>query len=246
MVTFRRPFRTNHDPEQDAAAVLEPAAKAEIRARVMEGVAGVELEPKPFYTAGKRVLDIIIAMAGLIATLPLTLAIALLIKLDSPGPVFFRQERLGRGLKHFSMLKFRSMYTDKTEVPPELLLKNESSGPLFKMRRDPRVTRVGRWLRRTSLDELPQLINILRGEMSVVGPRPPLPRELEGFDTVQRLRLRVTPGLTGLWQVSGRSNLKFDEMVQLDMSYIENRSLWLDLKIMLKTVPSVIFAKGAF
>jgi exopolysaccharide biosynthesis polyprenyl glycosylphosphotransferase len=245
MVTFRRPSR-NHDPKQDPAAVLDVTANAEIRARVMEGVAGQELDPKPLYSLVKRVIDIAIAAAALIATLPLFIMVAILIRLDSPGSVLFRQERMGKKLQPFSMLKFRSMYSDKTELPPELLRQNETNGPLFKMRRDPRVTPVGRWLRRTSLDELPQLINILRGEMSIVGPRPPLPRELAGFDTVQRLRLRVTPGLTGLWQVSGRSELKFEEMVQLDMSYIANRSLWLDLKIMLKTVPSVLFAKGAF
>jgi exopolysaccharide biosynthesis polyprenyl glycosylphosphotransferase len=246
MVTFRRPSRNRQEAEREAAAVLQPEANAEIRARVVEHITGSELTPKPLYTALKRALDVAIALAGLVATLPLTLVIALLIKLDSPGPVFFRQERLGKGLRPFSIFKFRSMYTDQTEVPPELLQKNETNGPLFKMRKDPRVTRVGRWLRRTSLDELPQLINILMGEMSVVGPRPPMPRELAGYDTVQRLRLRVTPGLTGLWQVSGRSEVKFEQMVQMDLHYMEHRSLWLDLKIMVMTVPSVLFGKGAF
>jgi lipopolysaccharide/colanic/teichoic acid biosynthesis glycosyltransferase len=160
--------------------------------------------------------------------------------------VFFRQERLGKDGRRFDMLKFRSMVVRDLEIPPELLARNEATGPMFKIRRDPRITRVGRWLRRTSLDELPQLLNILRGDMALVGPRPPLPRELNGYDRLQRLRLRVRPGLTGLWQVSGRSNLTFDQMVQLDLSYIERRSLWLDLLILLKTVPSVLAGRGAY
>jgi lipopolysaccharide/colanic/teichoic acid biosynthesis glycosyltransferase len=143
------------------------------------------------------------------------------------------------------MLKFRSMLQN-CDLPAELIARNETTGPLFKMRDDPRITRVGRWLRRTSLDEVPQLLNILAGSMSLVGPRPPLPRELAGYGEVQRQRLRVLPGLTGLWQVSGRSNLPFEEMVQLDLRYIERRSLLFDVMIILKTVPCVLLAKGAY
>ncbi len=219
---------------------------AAIRARVLEGVAGLELAPRRLYSFAKRCLDIAAAAVGLTLMLPLMLLIAALIHFDLPGPILFRQERLGKRVRPFSMLKFRTMYASNATIPPELLLQNESTGPLFKMKDDPRITRVGRWLRRTSLDELPQLINILRGQMSLVGPRPPLPREMAGYESVQRMRLRVPPGLTGLWQVSGRSNLPFEEMVRLDMSYIDRRSLLLDLEIILRTIPSVLFAHGAF
>jgi lipopolysaccharide/colanic/teichoic acid biosynthesis glycosyltransferase len=191
-------------------------------------------------------MDIALALVGVFIALPLIAVIALLIRLDSPGPVFFRQERMGKNLRPFMMLKFRSMYVNAGDLPQELLRKNESSGPLFKMRHDPRITRAGRWLRRTSLDELPQLFNVLAGEMSLVGPRPPLPREIVGFEDIQRSRLRVVPGLTGLWQVSGRSNLPFEEMVRLDARYIEERSLTLDALIILKTVPSVLLGRGAY
>jgi lipopolysaccharide/colanic/teichoic acid biosynthesis glycosyltransferase len=166
--------------------------------------------------------------------------------LESRGPVFFKQERLGKATRRFTMIKFRSMYIDGEERIKDLVALNEATGPLFKMRRDPRITRVGRILRRTSLDELPQLFNVLLGTMSIVGPRPPLPRELAGFDEIQRARLRVLPGLTGLWQVSGRSDLPFEEMVRLDMEYIEKRSLVLDLRIIAMTVPSVVLGVGAY
>ena len=202
--------------------------------------------PLGLYDLTKRAFDTAVAFVSIVVLLPLIAVVALLIKLDSPGPVFFRQARLGRNTKPFTMLKFRTMYLNSGELPPELLRQNEATGPLFKMRRDPRITRTGRWLRRTSLDELPQLFNVLAGQMSLVGPRPPLPRELTGFDTVQRLRLRVLPGLTGLWQVSGRSDLPFDEMVRLDLLYIEERSLLLDLSILLRTLPSVLTGRGAY
>ena len=204
------------------------------------------LESRFPYEAFKRAIDVIAALVGLILTLPLLIVIAVLVRLDSRGPILIRQPRLGKDARPFGMLKFRSMYENGGDIPPELLKDNESSGPLFKMKRDPRITRVGRFLRRASLDELPQLWNVLVGEMSLVGPRPPLARELAGYDTVQRLRLRVVPGLTGLWQVSGRSDLVFDEMVQLDLRYIEERSLWLDLTILLRTVPCVLTGRGAY
>jgi exopolysaccharide biosynthesis polyprenyl glycosylphosphotransferase len=205
-----------------------------------------DLAPSRLYDTAKRLLDIAVALIGILIMLPLMLTIALLIRLDSRGPVLFRQQRLGRQTRTFTMLKFRTMYVNSETIPPELLRRNESTGPLFKIRRDPRITRIGRFLRRTSLDELPQLFNILTGQMSLVGPRPPLPRELAGFDTVQRLRLRVQPGLTGLWQVMGRSNLPFDDMVRLDLQYIDERSLWLDIVILLKTLPSVLSGRGAY
>ncbi len=204
------------------------------------------LATRHVYEAAKRVFDFALALIGLGLLTPLFAVVALLIKLESEGPVFYRQERLGKGAKPFFMFKFRSMYTCDVEIPPELLKLNESTGPLFKMRNDPRVTRTGRFIRRTSIDELPQLINVLLGQMSLVGPRPPLPRELAGFDRVQRLRLRVVPGVTGPWQVSGRSSLPFEEMVRLDLEYIDERSLLLDLKLLLRTVPTVLFGDGAY
>ena len=173
-------------------------------------------------------------------------AIALAIKVDSPGPVFFRQERIGRGGLSFGMYKFRSMYLDAEERLAELEGRNEATGPIFKMKDDPRVTRVGRVLRRFSLDEFPQLLNVLGGEMSLVGPRPPLPREVVNYGTAEWPRLGVQPGMTGLWQVSGRSDLSFDEMVRLDLFYIENWSVGLDLGLIVRTVPAVVFPSGAY
>ncbi|MBI2886697.1 MAG: sugar transferase [Chloroflexi bacterium] len=194
----------------------------------------------------KRALDV--ALAGLLslALAPLWLLIALAIKLDSPGPVFFVQTRLGKNGRPFPALKFRSMRVDSEALLPRLQSHNEATGPLFKMRNDPRVTRVGHWLRRSSLDELPQLWNVLRGEMSLVGPRPPLPSEVEQYQEWHRKRLTVAPGLTGLWQVSGRSELPFDEMVLLDIYYIENWSLGLDFQILLRTIPAVLLGSGAY
>ncbi|MBI3977219.1 MAG: sugar transferase [Chloroflexi bacterium] len=194
----------------------------------------------------KRLLDVVIAGTVLAVFAPLWLLIALLIKLDSPGPVLFKQVRAGRDGRPFVMLKFRSMQQDAEREQKELLGQNEAAGPLFKIRQDPRRTRVGRLLRRASLDEVPQLWNILRGEMSLVGPRPPLPREVERYEPWHRRRLSTAPGLTGLWQVSGRSELPFDEMVLLDIYYVENWSLTLDLKTLLRTLPAVLTARGAY
>lgn len=205
-----------------------------------------ELEPKRLYGFSKRLMDFGIALVALIVLLPLFAFTAILIRLDSPGGVFFRQERMGKNARPFQMLKFRSMYERDVDIPPELLLRNESTGPLFKIKDDPRVTRVGRFIRRTSIDELPQLINVLRGEMSLVGPRPPLPRELAGYETAQLMRLRVTPGITGPWQVGGRSKLTFDDMIRLDLQYIEDRSLLLDLKLLVLTLPTVLRGAGAY
>lgn len=204
------------------------------------------LEPRPLYEIVKRGLDIVLSLIALLMLAPLFIVTAILIKLDSPGSVFYRQQRLGKDGRPFDMLKFRSMYERDVDIPPELLLKNESTGPLFKLKHDPRVTRMGRFIRKTSIDELPQLINVLRGEMSLVGPRPPLPRELAGYETAQLMRLRVTPGITGPWQVGGRSKLGFDDMVRLDLQYIEERTLLLDLKLLVLTVPAVLFGDGAY
>jgi exopolysaccharide biosynthesis polyprenyl glycosylphosphotransferase len=191
-------------------------------------------------------MDIIIASVLLVLTYPLFLLISLLVKLSSPGPIFFRQVRVGRDQMRFHAYKFRSMKSSAEEEAPKLISLNEATWPLFKMKNDPRVTTVGRFLRRTSLDELPQLINVLRGEMSLVGPRPPTPQEVEQYNAWQLRRLEVTPGITGLWQVSGRSDLPFDEMVMLDLYYISNWSLTLDFKILLRTIPAVISGRGAY
>ncbi len=196
--------------------------------------------------AVKRGIDIVFSLIGLIVTAPLFLLIALAIKLDSPGPVFLKQVRVGRGGKPFVCYKFRSMREGADNEVQQLTELNEASGPIFKIKNDPRRTRIGRFLRRTSLDELPQAFNVLRGEMSLVGPRPPLPREAAQYEEWHKKRLEVAPGMSGLWQVSGRSLLTFDEMVMLDLFYIENWSLALDLKILLRTVPSVLLADGAY
>jgi len=194
----------------------------------------------------KRGMDMVGAVAGLVLGAPFMALIALAIRLDSPGPVIFRQMRMGAGGKLFEIYKFRSMREGAEAELEQLRGLDEADGPIFKIHDDPRMTRMGRFLRRTSLDELPQLWNVLRGEMSLVGPRPPLPSEVSGYVEWHKKRLEVRPGMTGLWQVSGRSLLSFDEMVLLDIYYIENWSLWLDLKIMLRTVPQILRGDGAY
>lgn len=194
----------------------------------------------------KRVMDVTIAAVGGLLALPLLGLIALAIKLDSPGPAVFRQLRVGKKGQRFWCYKFRSMREGAEDEQEHLQAYNEADGPLFKMRDDPRRTRVGRWLRRPSLDELPQLYNVLRGEMSLVGPRPPLPHEVAQYEAWQMRRLEVAPGITGLWQVSGRSDLTFDEQCLLDIYYIENWSPFLDIKILLRTVPQVFTGDGAY
>lgn len=194
----------------------------------------------------KRAVDLVVSSVAIVLLAPVWLLAAVAIRLDSPGPILFRQERIGRHGKPFILYKFRSMYQDAEAQLEKLRDKNEAAGPLFKMRDDPRVTRVGRIIRRTSIDELPQLINVLRGEMSLVGPRPGLASEVAQYQDWHRKRLEVLPGITGLWQVSGRSNLTFDEMVMLDIYYAENWSLSLDLRIMLRTIPQLLFGEGAY
>jgi exopolysaccharide biosynthesis polyprenyl glycosylphosphotransferase len=194
----------------------------------------------------KRAFDLLFGMLALIGLAPFMLAIAVAIRLDSPGPIFFRQERVGKDGKRFRMIKFRSMRVDADRLLETLRASNEATGPLFKMRNDPRVTRVGRLLRRSSLDELPQLFNVLIGDMSLVGPRPPVPKEVSEYEDWALGRLRAMPGMTGLWQVSGRSDVPFHDMVRLDLHYIRNWSLWLDLEIILRTVPAVLGNRGAY
>ncbi len=195
----------------------------------------------------KRVLDILLAGLMLICLFPLMVLIALLIRLTSPGPVFFVQTRVGRFGRHFRFYKFRSMYMDAEKRKSELLERNESAGGvIFKMRNDPRITPVGRILRKTSTDELPQLFNVLLGDMSLVGPRPPLPREVMEYSLEDRKRLNVMPGLTCLWQISGRSDIPFNRQVELDKEYIHSHGIRKDLVILLKTVPAILTGRGAY
>jgi exopolysaccharide biosynthesis polyprenyl glycosylphosphotransferase len=196
--------------------------------------------------AGKLALDLIGAGLGLLLLWPLFIVVAVLIKLDSHGPVFYRAERIGLNGKPFDMLKFRSMVVGAEKSRITFIGQNEGAGPLFKLRHDPRVTRVGRWLRRLSIDELPQLINVVLGQMSLVGPRPPLRSEVATYSGEVHRRLLVRPGITGLWQVSGRSDLSWDESVRLDLFYVENWSLVQDLVIIWRTTGAVCKSIGAY
>jgi exopolysaccharide biosynthesis polyprenyl glycosylphosphotransferase len=194
----------------------------------------------------KRSIDVVFSAIALIIGAPLIALIALMIKMESPGPVLFRQERVGKNGHRFELYKFRSMVEGAEDQQAALQKFNEAEGPLFKIKQDPRVTRLGKSLRRLSLDELPQFYNVLQGDMSLIGPRPPLPAEVEQYQEWHKRRLEVSPGITGLWQVSGRSELTFDEMALLDIYYIENWSLGLDTKILWQTVPRVLFGSGAY
>ncbi|WP_094244687.1 sugar transferase [Aeribacillus pallidus] len=199
------------------------------------------------YLFAKRMMDLLGAIVGFILLLPVFIIVAICIKLEDPkGPVFFKQIRVGKDGKHFYMYKFRSMVVDAEERLNDLLKYNEVSGAMFKIKEDPRTTEIGKFIRKTSIDELPQLWNVLKGEMSLVGPRPPLPREVAQYTEYDKQRLLVTPGCTGLWQVSGRNDLGFNEMVELDLKYIRERSILYDLKIILKTIKIMIKPNSAY
>ncbi|WP_436373788.1 sugar transferase [Cytobacillus sp. BC1816] len=199
------------------------------------------------YLATKRFVDIAGSLVGITLLSLLFIIVAALIKFEDPkGAIFFSQKRVGKDGKLFNMYKFRSMVSNAEEKLQELLQYNEVSGAMFKMKDDPRVTKIGKFIRKTSIDELPQLFNVLKGDMSLVGPRPPLPREVEEYSDYDKQRLLVTPGCTGLWQVNGRSNLGFKEMVELDLKYIRTRSFLFDIKIILKTVLVLFGSKDAF
>jgi exopolysaccharide biosynthesis polyprenyl glycosylphosphotransferase len=222
------------------------------RARLLDPKAAVDgylhftnVTPKPSQMALKRLFDIVVSAAALWLLLPLLSVVALLVKLSSKGPIFFKQVRVGLNGRHFHMLKFRSMVTDAEQLKAQLESKNEQAGPVFKMKKDPRVTSIGRYLRRYSIDELPQLINVLRGDMSLVGPRPPVPKEVLQYKPWQRRRLSVRPGLTCIWQVSGRNQISFEEWMYMDMQYIDHWSLSEDFNLILKTVPAVLTGRGA-
>lgn len=192
----------------------------------------------------KEIFDRVGASIGILLSIPIMLAAAIIVKLESRGPVFYSQSRCGLNGRLFRMHKIRTMYTDSERKRIELLHRNEMSGPVFKLKNDPRVTPIGRFLRRHSIDELPQFFNVLRGDMSLVGPRPPLPQESARFEPWQRRKLSVKPGITCLWQVSGRNRIDFDEWMRLDLQYIDHRSFWLDLKIIARTIPTVLKGTG--
>ncbi|AJD32670.1 exopolysaccharide biosynthesis polyprenyl glycosylphosphotransferase [Clostridium sporogenes] len=188
------------------------------------------------YFVTKRIIDILGSIIGLLLLSPILIITAIVIKLDSKGPIFFIQERVGKNGEYFNMYKFRSMVIDAEEKLYQLKDKNEMSGPMFKMKNDPRVTRVGSFIRRTSIDELPQLFNVLKGEMSLVGPRPNLPREVIKFTDYQKDKLLAQPGITCYWQVMGRNNIDFEQWIELDVKYVRERSTWVDIKLIFKTV----------
>ncbi len=214
-----------------------------------QGVPLFELRPPAFVGTDwivKRTFDILVSLLVVIVGLPIWLAIAAAIKLTSRGPVLYRDRRVGLNEREFEMQKFRTMRADAAELQPELETANEAAGALFKLRDDPRVTRVGALLRRLSLDEVPQVLNVLRGDMSLVGPRPLPIRDYRLLEGWHRKRYRVLPGMTGLWQIAGRSDLEFDDLVRLDFYYLENWSIWLDISILLRTIPAVLAGKGAY
>jgi len=194
---------------------------------------------------GKRAMDLIVSLTAIVILSPLLLGVALAIKLTSKGPILFVQPRVGMNKRSFKLFKFRSMYVDAEERRKELAHLNEMDGPVFKIRNDPRVTPLGRFIRKTSIDELPQLFNVLTGHMSLVGPRPPLLDEVNRYEWLYRKRLSIKPGITCLWQISGRNEVTFKQWMELDQEYINNWSLWLDIKILAKTIPAVFFTKGA-
>jgi exopolysaccharide biosynthesis polyprenyl glycosylphosphotransferase len=194
----------------------------------------------------KRAMDLVLSGLGIILLSPLLLIVSILIKLTSSGPVLFKQRRVGLNGREFVFFKFRSMYEGTDRKLPELVALNEMEGPIFKIKKDPRVTPVGRVLRKFSIDELPQFFNVFVGHMSLIGPRPPLPKEVEQYKSWQRRRLSMRPGLSCLWQIRGRNNIDFDEWMKLDLEYLDNWSLWLDFKILIKTIPVVLFGIGAY
>jgi len=257
-------FAVNNDELERLEPLIDRCHKEGIRTRVDLGffprifprVHLENLRHIPLLTLGstpnnefalfaKRAVDLIVSALALILLSPFLLIIAILVRLTSPGPILYRQIRCGLNGRRFALYKFRSMVANADELRADLDSLNELEGPAFKMKNDPRCTPLGRWLRKFSLDELPQLWNVLIGEMSFVGPRPPLPQEVEMYAPWQRRRLRMRPGLTCLWTLEGRNRLSFDRLVQFDLAYIDNWSLWLDLKIFLKTIPHVALGRGA-
>jgi exopolysaccharide biosynthesis polyprenyl glycosylphosphotransferase len=251
--------------EQELLETVEEAHRRAVKVRVAprttdllvergeyvhgQGMPLFELRPPAFAGADwflKRTFDLAVSAVLIVGGLPLWLTVAAAIKLTSQGPVFFQDRRIGLGEREFGMIKFRTMWADASERQAELESENEAEGALFKIRKDPRVTPVGRVLRRASLDEIPNVLNVLRGEMTLVGPRPLPLRDYEQLEAWHRKRYLVLPGMTGLWQISGRSSLSFDDLVRLDFYYLDNWSIWLDITILAKTIPAVVARRGAY
>lgn len=205
----------------------------------------IERKENILYEVSKRALDVIASFLGLVILSPILLIVAILIKLESKGPAIFSQSRIGLNGKEFKMYKFRSMVQNAEELKEKLAKQNEMSGPMFKMKNDSRITKVGKFIRKTSIDELPQLLNVLKGDMTLVGPRPSLPREVEKFESWMLKRLEVKPGLTCYWQVSGRNNIDFYEWMKLDLKYANDMNFWLDIKLIFKTVAVLFGDKNA-
>ena len=230
------------------AADFLPSKTSRISLEFLENLPLLTFSTVPDHSVSivaKRVLDFVVAALILILCLPLMLLSALLIKFTSPGPVFYRQVRCGLYGRRFRLVKFRTMVEGAEDRLWEIRHLNEMEGPVFKMRNDPRVTPLGRYLRKFSIDELPQIWNVIKGEMSIVGPRAPLPEEVEHYSVKQRRRLSVKPGITCLWQISGRNDIDFNQWMELDLHYIDNWSFWLDVRIMLRTIPAVFTGRGA-
>jgi lipopolysaccharide/colanic/teichoic acid biosynthesis glycosyltransferase len=207
----------------------------------------IQTNTNMFYLISKRTIDFLFSLLGIILLSPLFFLTACIIKIENrKGPIFFKQMRAGKDGQLFYMYKFRSMVSNAEDLKVLLINQNEATGPVFKIKHDPRVTKVGRFIRKTSIDELPQLLNVLKGEMSLVGPRPALPDEVEKYTSYERQRLSVTPGLTCYWQVSGRSNISFDRWVELDLKYIEERNFFIDIKLIFKTFFVLFGSKDAY
>lgn len=204
-----------------------------------------QMQYRKIYEILKRILDIVCSLIGLLVLIPILVLVAILVKIESKGPIIFSQDRVGKYGKVFKMYKFRSMVVNAEQLKEKLADKNEKTGPMFKIKNDPRITRVGRFIRKTSIDELPQLVNILKGEMSIVGPRPSLPEEVKQFEGWMMERLSVKPGLTCYWQVDGRNDIEFIEWMKLDIKYIEERNILIDAKLILKTFSVLVGDKNA-
>jgi len=239
-----------NDTRQPIAVPTPPAARDVAKAprpSTFVRTGATQAPMRLWYERSKRAVDIVLAVSALVALSPLLVGVALLIKLADFGPVCFAQTRVGRGGRHFRCYKFRSMVPNAEAMKEQVKdMNHHGDGVTFKIPRDPRLTRIGRLLRKTSIDELPQLWNVLRGEMSIVGPRPPVPSEVAQYSLRHLRRLEVVPGLTCIWQVSGRSDVAFERQVEMDLYYVDNRGLWLDLKLIALTIPAVISAKGAY
>jgi exopolysaccharide biosynthesis polyprenyl glycosylphosphotransferase len=239
-----------HDVTVRVVPDLFQLTLSQVRAENLEGIPLLGLKASAgIHQSGriaKRVIDLAIVVVGSPLILLLSTIIGIAIRLDSPGPILYVQRRVGMGGREFRMIKFRSMVQNADKMHADLIRQTGADPKRPKWENDPRITRVGRWLRRTSLDELPNCINVIRGEMSIVGPRPPVPSEVELYEPWQRQRLNTQPGITGLWQVSGRSKVPFEEQCLLDIYYIENWSIGLDIQILLRTVPNVLLGNGAY